>query len=243
MNSPTLRPGIAEALSIHNLGQTFENNSFVSLVKMCHPITKFHYWKVLVSCILLQLKQWFYLPNKIPLLPPTPSMGKVPYWKELWISRPHTKSWTQICRWTWKYLDPDTLQNGMKEVTQKHVVLPRVLACSSIIQPQREIFHFLPLLPLSRELHISRPDGHLVQALISKKLVWLASWYNMFDTLFFSIWHTRECSTLGIWFTKTLRLIWEKGAMTTLWEDFVSLSSVYVLSTKGRAWHSQTVQG
>ena len=177
-------------------------------------------------------------------------MWKVPYWKEFWISRPHTKSWTWICRWTWKYLDPDTLQNAMKVVTQKQVVLPRVLAhlllfIVSILQPQHEIFHFFPLLPLphiSRELHISRPDGHLVQPLISKKLVWLASWYNMFYTLFLSIWHTRECSMLGIWFTKTLLLIWEKGTMTTLWEDFVSLSSVYVLSTRGRALHSQTVQ-
>jgi len=44
----------------------------------------------------------------------------------------------------------------------------------SILQPQHEIFHFFPLLPLphiSRAVHISRPDGHLVQPLISKKLL------------------------------------------------------------------------
>lgn len=109
INSPTPEPGFAETLSDHCLGQLFENNSFDSLVRTLQPTSKFHYWARSAGSFALCSAS-----NKSHLFLPTLSMRKVPYWKEVWKSRPHTKSWTWICEWTWRHLTPDTLQNAIK---------------------------------------------------------------------------------------------------------------------------------
>lgn len=168
-----------------------------------------------------------------------------------------------MCEWTWRYSTPDTLQNAIKEVTWKQVVLSGVLVhllcfIPSILQTQHQIFHFFPVLLLCHisrawgtgwshqhvqcqtKVSISKPDGHSVQALVSERPRWLASWYKMFYTLSLSI-QTPESAQC--WESDSLLLIWEKGTMTTWWEDFGFLSSVYVLSRKGWALHSQAVQG
>lgn len=108
----------------------------------------------------------------------------------------------------------------------KRVPAHLLLLIFSILKPLREILHFFPFLPpphISRRLHSSRPDVHLLQPWISKKLGWLAYLYSMFYTLALSIWHTGECSVPRIWFTMTLLLVWERETMSTLW-DFLSLS-------------------
>lgn len=127
----------------------------------------------------------------------------------------------------------------------KRVPAHLLLLIFSILEPLHEILHFFPFLPpphISRRLHSSRPDVHLLQPWISKKLGWLAHLYSMFYTLALSIWHTGECSVPGIWFTMTLLLGLRKGNNVNL-VRFSFFISVYVLSTKGRASHSRRVQG
>lgn len=103
-----------------------------------------------------------------------------------------------------------------------------LLLILSILQPQHEIFHFFSLLPLphiSRKLHISRPDVHLVQPLISKKLLWLASWYNTFYALFLV---SGTPGSAQCWKSDSLRhCFWfERKEQWQPCEKIVSLSSV-----------------
>lgn len=149
-------------------------------------------------------------------------------------------------------------------VTWKQVLLPRVLVhlllfILSVLQTQHKFFHFFPVLLLC---HISRALGagwgHQRAQSVSPRSTFQNQMGIQCNHCFQRSQHGLLAGTTcftpflsasrhqGVLSAGNL-IHWDtaadlrKGTMTTLWEDFVPLSSVYVLSRKGRALHSQTV--
>lgn len=201
MNSSILKPGFAETLSDHNLGQLFENNSFDSLVKTSQSTSKFINEQVLLPCLLLQTKFLFFFL----LSPQGRFLTEKRFENQDFTPDPELESASEpgdiwplaLCR---------VLQKWLPGNRGFWVLVHLLLFIPSVLQTQHKIFHFLPVLalcPISRalgdwlrppactECHIkvsmSKPDGHLVQPLVSKQPVWLGSWYSMFYTLSLSI--------------------------------------------------------